>query len=77
MLFAACLPCVGFRQGGCQCSHSNITPLALKGNSPKDMVVSSRGVLCTQAMLAVHDTGQLLRFVQRGNDVDLVEGRAS
>ena len=41
------------------------------------MVVSSRGVLCTQAMLAVHDTGQLLRFVQRGNDVDLVEGRAS
>lgn len=28
-------------------------------------------------MLAVHDTGQLLRFVQRSNVVDLVEGRAS
>lgn len=28
-------------------------------------------------MLAVHDTGQLLRFVQRDNVVDLVEGRAS
>ena len=28
-------------------------------------------------MLAVHDTGQLLRFVQRGNAVDLVEGRAA
>ena len=29
-----------------------------------------------QAMLAVHDTGQLLRFVQRRNVVDLTEGRA-
>ncbi len=31
---------------------------------------------CMQAMLAVHDTGQLLRFVQRRNVVDLTEGRA-
>ncbi len=29
-----------------------------------------------QAMLAVHDTGQLLRFIQRRNVVDLTEGRA-
>jgi hypothetical protein len=28
-------------------------------------------------MLAVHDTGQLLRFVQRRNVVDLTEGRAA
>lgn len=41
------------------------------------VVFKQRFRVCTQAMLAVHDTGQLLRFVQRGNDVDLVEGRAS
>ena len=30
-----------------------------------------------QAMLAMEDTGALLRFVQRSNDVDLREGEAA